>query len=718
MSSDPEGLEPPVVDRTVTGSFKRPDRGSGLEVAPGRPDPLGATPEAAGVNFAVVSAHATAVELVVFEPGAEAPLLEHLLEPEQHRTGDVWHAFVAGLGPDVEYGYRARREPNPEPWLHRFDPARLLVDPYARALAGAERWGGVDGGGPEPTARRWRSRVVAVDSARPVPPRPARHPADMIIYELGVRGFTAHPSSGVSAPGTFRGLAEKIPYLVDLGVTAVELMPIAEWDELDHPGRDPATGERLRNLWGYQPLAWFAPKAGLAASGPRGGQLEELRALVSAMHGAGIAVLVDVVFNHTGENGARAPAVSWRGLDNPVYYHVDPGTGAYFDFTGCGNTVNCNHPVVRRLILDCLRYWVSEIGVDGFRFDLASVLARGRDTQPLADPPLLEMIAGDAVLAGSTLIAEAWDAAGLYQVGAFPSWGRWSEWNGRYRDDLRLFFRGDPGTVPALATRIAGSADLYRASGRAPYHSVNFVTSHDGFTLADLVSYERKRNQANGEGNRDGADHEHSFNCGVEGPTDDPEIVARRRRCQRNMLAVLLLSQGVPMLRAGDEFSQSQGGNNNAYCQDNPVGWIDWSLVEREAELVTFVRRLISLRRAHPNLRRRAFFEDDEIGVPGVVWHGPRLGRPDWSAQSRSIALHLPGNGTDDDLYVAINHEADGRTFELPPLVPSLRWHRAVDTARRPGADAADLGAEAPLAGRAYPVGGESVVVLVAKRVG
>ncbi|MBY0228842.1 MAG: glycogen debranching enzyme, partial [Gemmataceae bacterium] len=398
---------------------------------------------------------------------------------------------------------------------------------------------------------------------------------DSVIYEMHVRGFTCDPSSGVAHPGTFAGLAEKIPYLKELGVTAVELLPIHEFDETDCPFHDPATGERLRNFWGYNSIAFGAPKASYAASGPRHGQLAEFRDMVKAFHAAGIEVILDVVFNHTGEGDDRGRTTSFRGIDNRLYYMLGED-GLYLNYTGCGNTVSCNHPLVRDLIMNCLRYWVADMHIDGLRFDLASVMGRGSDGRVLTNPPVLEAIAGDGVLAHTKLIAEPWDAAGLYQVGTFPYGHRWTEWNGQYRDAVRRFWKGGPGLAGELATRICGSSDLYEKSGRAPCHSLNFVTCHDGFTLWDLVSHNKKHNKANGEDERDGSNDNHSWNCGAEGPTTKPAVLALRRRQARNLFATLMLSQGVPMMLAGDEFLRTQGGNTNAWCQDNPVGWVDW----------------------------------------------------------------------------------------------------------------------------------------------
>jgi glycogen operon protein len=437
--------------------------------------------------------------------------------------------------------------------------------------------------------------------------------------------------------------------------------------------------------------------------------------MVKALHEAGIEVILDVVFNHTGEGGERGPTCSFRGLDNEVYYFLDLKTGRYLDFSGCGNALRCNHPVVRTLVLTALRYWVTEMHVDGFRFDLASVLGRARDGSVLADPPLLEAIAKDPVLARTKLIAEAWDAAGLYQVGVFPSWGRWAEWNGKFRDDLRRFVKSDEGMVGTLATRLSGSPDLYRPGGRAPFHSINFVTSHDGFTLKDLVSYDRKHNQANGEKNQDGFDANQSWNCGAEGETNEPEVLALRRRQVRNFMALLLLSQGVPMILGGDELLRTQGGNNNAYCQDNETSWLDWSLREQNADFFRFVRNLIRFRRSHPSLRRHLFFEDDPVGG-AAAFHGPKGAEPDLSPTSRSLGLHLRGGRGHEDLYVIAHAGWEPASFALPKLRAGRSWRLFLDTAQAPPADIAEPGEEAPLSrASSYPVAPRSVVVMVGR---
>ena len=688
--------------RIVRGDFR---------VRRGHPLPYGASARRDGVNFSVFSRYATEVSLVLFAPGESEPVLELPLDQRYNKTGEVWHVFVEGLDPGVEYGFRADCEDNPSPHLLRFDRRRVLIDPYSKSVVGLERWGEV--AAEKGRLERLRSRVVDEEFDWGHEHPLAVPLADSVIYELHVRGFTRHPSAGVAHPGTFRGLVEKIPYLKELGVTAVELMPVTEFEECDNPRSNLLTGEPLRNFWGYQPVSFFAPKASYAASAAPGDAVREFKGMVKAFHEAGLEVILDIVFNHTGEGDERGATFCWRGLDNPTYYLLDPKTGRYHNYSGCGNTLNCNHPVVRFQILAALRYWVTEMHVDGFRFDLASILGRGRDGEVLPNPPLLEAIAADPVMADVKLIAEAWDAAGLYQVGSFPSWGRWAEWNGRFRDELRRFVKSDPGMTKLLATRLSGSPDLYRGAGRAPWHSINFLTSHDGFTLADLVAYNGKHNWENGEGNTDGHDDNLSWNCGEEGPGAGPEVLALRARQQRNFLALLLLSQGVPMLLAGDEFSRTQRGNNNAYCQDNDTSWVDWSLLERNRDLFRFTQRLIRFRQAHPSLRRRTFLEDEER--PPVAWHGTKLGKPDWTGESRSLGVHLLAAGGDDALYIVANAHWEARVFELPQLPPGKSWRRFLDTSLPPGEDALPPGSEAPIAAGRYGAGPRSVVVLVGR---
>jgi glycogen operon protein len=692
-----------------------------VATTPGRPLPLGVSETRAGLNFAVFARHATAMSLVLFAPGQHEPLVELPLDATVHRTGDVWHIEVCELDPGTRYGWRADRQPVPHDAFHRYDATRVLIDPYARTLTGGSRWGVSyrrAGAAAHTDFAQRRSLYVAEDFDWELvrPPRVAL--ADKVIYELHVRGFTHHGSSGVAHPGTYRGVIEKIPYLLELGVTTVELLPVYEFDENENPRRNPETGEFLKNYWGYSPICFFAPKAAYAAAGRDGRQVAEFKTMVRELHRAGLEVILDVVFNHTAEGRDPDATFSFRGLDNRVYYMLDPETGAYLDYSGCGNTLNCNHPVVRDLILDALRYWVAEMHVDGFRFDLASILGRGQHGEVLANPPLLERIAHDPVLAHTTLIAEAWDAAGLYQVGSFPAWGRWAEWNGPFRDEVRRFVRGEPGLTGALASRLAGSSDLFQASGRGPSHSINFVTCHDGFTLNDLVSYNRKHNASNGEDNRDGLNESFSWNCGVEGPVRDPAVLALRARQMRNFLTVLFVSQGTPMLLAGDEFARTQRGNNNAFCQDNEISWIDWDLLERHRDLFRFTRLLVAFRRAHPVLRRSHFLTGQgtvEHPRPDVAWHGVRLLEPDWGPNACALALHLAGEHApqpDCDVYFAINNGSDALSFELPLPPSPARWYIVVNTAEPSPHDIAADGDEPAVQSDHITVPGHSCVVL------
>jgi glycogen operon protein len=726
-----------------------------FRTARGRSLPLGATAFAGGVNFALLCRHGTSVRLVLCALEDDEVLAELELDPRRNRTGDHWHILVAGLPPTFRYGWRVE---GPRGRGHRFNPAIVLLDPAATSLAGSSTWGEVCPGKSEERVARGAERAAKVEIRNSSPARSAvldsRSPApislassgtarslfirrpydwkedapplipleDSVIYELHVRGFTCHPSSGVAHPGTFLGLVEKIPYLQQLGVTAVELLPVHEFDENDCPFRNPGTGERLRNFWGYNSIAFAAPKAAYASSGREHGQVTEFREMVRAFHGAGIEVILDVVFNHTGEGDDRGRTYCFRGLDNELYYMLSPD-GRYMNFSGCGNTVNCNHPVVRDLIMTCLRFWVAEMHVDGLRFDLASVFGRDRYGNVLVEPPIVEAISEDGVLADTKLIAEPWDAGGLYQVGRFPFGRRWSEWNGRYRDDVRRFWRGDFGVAGALATRLCGSADLYEHSARFPRHSLNFVTCHDGFTLYDLVSYNHKHNGANGEDNRDGTNDNLSWNGGAEGPTESADVNRLRHRQARNLMATLLLSQGVPMLLAGDEFLRTQGGNNNAWCQDNEVGWVDWRLARSNADFLRFVREMIALRRRHPVLRRRSFFRGRgpyHNLEPDIVWHGVEPGAPDFSAGARTLAYTLNGGQTgrepDRDFYVACNAWCEALPFRVPCSPSGRAWRRVVDTALASPQDIVGLD-QGPLvpAHAVYPVAPYSLVVLISE---
>lgn len=684
-----------------------------FEIARGQPLPLGATSVRGGINFSVFSKHATDIRLVLFAPDQVEPLAEFPLDARYNKTGDTWHMCIRGIDPGIEYGYRVGMSGNPNPLVHRFDFSKILLDPYAHSLSGGEVWGD------KRTNRRaaWlrRSRVVDHQFNWEFDQPINRHLADSIIYELHVRGFTQHPSSRTRQPGTYMGLIEKIPYLQELGITAVELMPVTDFLETDCLARNPFTGEQLINFWGYHPISFFALKASYASNARLGAEVREFKTMVKAFHDAGIEVILDMVYNHTGEGDEKGATLSFRGLDNSIYYMLEPGTGKYLNFSACGNTTNCNHPILRDLILDSLRYLVTEMHIDGFRFDLASILGRGTNGEVLANPPLIERIAADPVLANAKLIAEAWDAAGLYQVGSFPGWGRWAEWNGRFRDDVRRFWRGSAKTVQALATRFCGSADLYSGNGRAPYHSVNFVTSHDGFTLEDLVSYDKKHNEANGEQNHDGMDENDSWNCGVEGPTRDPEILNMRRRQVKNLAATLILSQGVPMILAGDELGRTQQGNNNAYCQDNEISWLDWGMMDRNKDLLRFVKNLIAFRKTHLLFRQREFIGHAAEGIPRIIWHGVQLYQPEWWHPNR-LAVELQFNGHDSDLYFIFNAFSDQLLFELPKSSEGKRWCRLLDTSLSSPQDVAERDEEEPLSqAKTYRVAPHSLVGLIQK---
>jgi isoamylase len=672
-------------------------------VRPGRLLPFGATTVPGGVNFSVYSNNATAVTLVLYRKGQRDPVAE-LPFPSAFRTGGVYAMMVFGLDAETtEYGYRVY---GPAGGNHRFDPSAVLLDPYARLISGRETWA------PAGERRPYRSGIGYEDFDWEDDRLLSIPSEDLVIYELHVRGFTRHPSSAVRHPGTFAGLTEKIPYLRELGVNCVELMPVFEFDELDDGRRNPVTGERLCNYWGYSTVAFFAPKADYAATGVYGMQADEFKNMVKQFHRAGIEVILDVVFNHTAEGNELGPTLSFRGLDNSTYYMLTP-EGFYYNYSGTGNTLNCNHPVVRGFILDCLRYWVAEYHIDGFRFDLAAILGRSLDGSPLPNPPVLETLAHDPVLRECKLIAEAWDAAGLYQVGSFPDYLRWSEWNGRYRDTVRRFIKGDPGTARDLAARLAGSADLYGRRGLTA--SVNYLTAHDGFTLADLVAYNDKHNEANGEGNRDGDNGNNSWNCGHEGPTDDREVLALRRRQVRNALLILLCSRGIPMLLAGDEAGRSQQGNNNAYCQDNPISWFDWNLAEKNAGLVRFVRCAVAFRQAHPALRASGAPAAEDAWFPSLTWHGTRAWQADWSAHNRLVAVMFchAADGEHDCVYLAANSYWRPLRVELPALPEGAAWHLFADSHATAPGDACEPGREPPVDGNTIVVAERSVVVLV-----
>ena len=629
-----------------------------------------------------------------------------------NKTFHLWHAFVLGLQPGVHYAYRV--DGAIDSAGQRFNKNKVLIDPYSHGNSDS-LWDRGSACTPEDNLRTsMRSVVIDPSGYDWEGDRPLNRPlAESIIYEAHVRGFTQSPTSSARNFGTFAGLIEKIPYLKDLGITAVELLPVFDFDETDV--LRVVDGKPLHNFWGYSTIGYFAPQSFYCLEPEFGGHLREFRDLVKAMHKAGIEIILDVVFNHTDEGNHQGPLYCFKGIDNRSYYLLVPSAPQYYmDYSGCGNTLNCNHPLSQKLIIDCLRYWVRDYHVDGFRFDEGSILSRGEDGAPAIHPPLVWQIELDEDLADTKLIAEAWDAAGLYQIGHFPG-DRWAEWNGRYRDDVRRFVKGEPGMVGAIASRLGGSADIYQQRGGSPLNTVNFVTCHDGFTLNDLVSYNQKHNEANGESNRDGINDNLSWNCGAEGDSNDPDIDSLRNRQVRNFLAILLLSRGIPMFVAGDEVRRSQKGNNNAYCQDNEISWFDWTLVNKHSDILRFSRNMIRFRRMHPALRRDQFFDGsvNERGLRDVSWHGTRLNRPGWDdPDARSLAMTLAGCDGDFDLHVMFNMFWDSLEFELP-VVAGRRWCVSVDTAQPSPHDIADPGHEPEVSGNMHPVQPRSIVVLV-----
>jgi isoamylase len=683
----------------------------------GKPFPFGTTLVPGGVNFSIFSSHATSCTLVLFTKHSTTPLAE-IPFPDEFRIGNTYSMVVFGLDyENLEYGYRMDG-PNNFQEGHWFDKNKILLDPYAKSIGGRDLWGKTPNWN---EIYQHRARIPFDDfdweDDRPL----EISPEDRIIYEMHVRSFTRHPSSEIKHPGTFAGVREKIPYLKELGINAIELMPIFEFDEFENSRPNPQTGETLYNYWGYSTVGFFAPKAGYAATGKLGMQVDELKALVKELHRNGIEIILDVVFNHTAEGNENGPYISFRGIDNQTYYMLTPD-GYYFNFSGCGNTLNCNNPIVRNLVLDCLRYWASAYHIDGFRFDLASILGRDPWGAPLTNPPLLESLAFDPILAKCELIAEAWDAGGLYQVGSFPAYGRWAEWNGKYRDAIRKFIKGN-GSVGEMAQRLQGSPDLYAWCGRAPATSINFITAHDGFTLADLVSYNDKHNEANGENNQDGANDNDSWNCGWEGATDDPAINALRKRQMRNAIALLMVSQGVPMILMGDEVGRTQNGNNNTYCHDSELNWLDWKLLDQNSDLFRFFKHCIAFRKSHPVLRNRQHFQNQDYvgsGYADITWHGTQPWHADWSPFSHTLAFMLCGKhareGTVEDnyIYVAMNMHWEAHWFELPRLHPGMQWHVFANTGCSSPNDICEPGKESRLENQqGMLLGDRSIVILV-----
>lgn len=688
----------------------------------GSPVPLGAFPRGDGVNFAIFSRHAVSVRLELYDHLDDTtPRNCVTLDPVCNRTGDIWHVWVKGLRVGQLYGYRLDGPDQPEEG-HRFNPRKLLVDPFASAVALVPEQDFALAQTDDSSSPDADATVAAIDDGKIAPKcvvshhhfdwegdRPPRHPmSKTVIYELHVRGFTIDPSSKVSHPGTYRGLMAMIPYLKELGITAVELMPVQEFNEYHLSRTNPVTGERLKNFWGYDPVSFFAPKGSYSSTGRQGHQMVEFKEMVRAFHRAGIEVILDIVFNHTVEGNELGPTVSLRGIDNVIFYMLEDDKRLYRDYTGTGNTVNANHPVVRDVILEALRHWMIEMHVDGFRFDLASVLGRGVHGELGTNAPLLERIAEDPILRDVKLIAEAWDAAGAYEVGSFSE-RRWAEWNGRYRDDVRRFWRGDDGLLGAFASRLGGNSDIYQASGKGPDCSINFITAHDGFTLNDLVSYRRKHNESNGEGNRDGMDENYSDNHGIEGETDDPEIESVRLRQIKNFLVTLFVSRGVPMLLSGDEFRRTQRGNNNAYCQDNEISWVDWTSVQRHQDVHRFARAMIAFRRAHPVLSGDTFYTDADIH-----WLDPAGQAPNWfDPKEKRLGCLIHGHDS-ANLFLMFNAATTAATFTVPASPNGATWCLTVDTARLSPDDVKDVGSETALINQSsYVVGPCSSVILV-----
>jgi isoamylase len=662
-----------------------------------------------GVNFSLYSRDASEIELLFFDREDDGrPSRVIHIDPVVNHTYHYWHVFVPGIQVGQIYGFRAHGSFDPANGL-RFEPSKLLLDPYARAVVIPKNYSRTAAATEGDNASTAMKSVVVDPSAYDWEgDTPLNRPSSRtIVYEMHVRGFTANPNSGVAAAkrGTYAGLIDKIPYLQQLGITAVELLPVFQFDAQDCPP------ERV-NYWGYAPVSFFAPHQAYSSRPDARGSVNEFRDMVKALHRAGIEVILDVVFNHTAEGGHNGPTLCFRGIDNCTYYILEQDRSRYANFSGTGNTLNANHPIVRRMIMDSLRYWVEEMHVDGFRFDLASILARDSSGHVMSNPTVLWDIETDPALAGTKMIAEAWDAAGLYQVGSFVG-DSWKEWNGRFRDDVRDFFRGADYSVTRMADRVLGSPEIYAHKEREAEQSVNFVTCHDGFTLNDLVSYNQKHNEENGEDNRDGANDNRSWNCGVEGPSDDPQVENLRNRQVKNFLAVTMLSLGMPMMLMGDEVRRTQHGNNNAYCQDNETSWFDWTLLSRHADVHRFVKLLIARR-----LMRSVEHERQRVSLNQMLhdarkaWHGVKLGQPDWSSCSHSLAFSADLPGHELTMHLILNAYWEPLDFELPIVSNGGPWRRWIDTALEPPQEIVEWQAAPPVPGRIYQAAPRSVVVL------
>ena len=710
-----------------------------LNSLPGTPLPLGASVAEGGVNFSVFSRNATKVFWEFYSASQASEAYAQVeFSPSENRTGDIWHAFVPGIKPGSLYLFRVDGPFEPSKG-HRFDVHQRLFDPYAKTITPVSVFYNLPPDYSAPLDKndiehgknqcaKVFPKCVVIDNENFdwQGDRPINRPlSESIIYEVHLKGFTAGKNAGVSCPGTYAGFIEKIPYLKDLGITAVELLPIFEFDEFENSNVNPRTGERMKNYWGYSTINFFSPKASFAADKTPGGCVNEFKTLVRELHKAGIEVILDVVFNHTAEGNEHGVALNFRGFENSVYYTLVGNHKEYYmNFSGCGNTMNCNHPIVRNFIIDSLRYWVLNYHVDGFRFDLASILSRGQEGDLLKFPPLTNAIAEDPVLGKTKIIAEPWDAGGAYQLGGFPGGRRWAEWNDRFRDDIRRFWRGDEYVSTNAATRISGSSDLFTISGRAPYHSINYVCCHDGFTMNDLVSYNGKHNDENGEGNRDGSDSNWSYNHGYEGPTLNPVIEKMRNRQMRNYILTLLISQGTPMLLGGDEFRRGQQGNNNAYCQDNDISWFDWGNCSLNSALVSFTRKAIRLRKDHPVFRRTKFFKGSMAGKkPDIQWYAADGSNPDWSKISRFLAFRLLGTFdsgakkiSDNDFFIAANTDRQDIMLRIPAITDSRKWYRIADTSIEDETSLLSVeNAETLISQDRYVLPASSMLILVAK---
>lgn len=704
-----------------------------LNVQNGSPLGFGAVITPKGVNFSIYSRDATRVQLILFDSEFDdkpASVIE--LNPALNKTGDVWHILVCGLGAGALYLYKMDGPYDPPRGL-RFNFHKYLFDPYAKAFTNGSVFRAYNnlhktgfsankGGEILDLSDFPKCVVVDDDDFDWEGDRPLNRPlGETVIYETHLKGFTASETSGVhkEIAGTYKGFAQKIDYLKNLGITAVEFLPVFEFDENENGNSNPRTGGQLVNYWGYSTIGFFAPKTNYAADRAPGGAVREFKQLVKELHKAGIEVILDVVYNHTAEGNERGYTFEFRGIQNDVYYSLPLNEKEYYmNFSGCGNSMNCNHPVTYGFILDSLRYWVTQMHVDGFRFDLASILTRGTNGAIPSVPQLTYAISVDPVLSKTKLIAEPWDCAGLYQLGGFPAGpeNRWSEWNGRYRDDLRRFFRGDDKVTAAAATRLCGSSDCYNHDGRSPLASVNFITAHDGFTLNDLVSYNYKHNEENGEENRDGSDDNLSYNHGFEGECTNPKIEAIRLKKIKNFLLFLMVSQGVPMLLGGDEMRRTQIGNNNAYCQDNEIAWYNWNLAKKNAGLIRFTSRLIQLRLEHQIFRRVSFFREtyDKGAIPEVSWYDVNAKVPDWEKAGKFLALRLNGLEQDNDFYIATNMDIYDVTISLPALMGNKSWYRVADTSYDSPEDILESGKEEALPDqlRYVLISGSSVILM------